>query len=96
MIISMREKFGTSFGIRNQARNFRNEIEEILLDPKEKIIFDMENVNVISSSFADELVAKLYLQPKFHERIKIINSNDDVQIVILVSLKKRREMNNIN
>lgn len=90
MRIRMFDKFGVSFGIRKAAREFRSEIENKYTESDEKIIFDMEDVRVISSSFADELVAKLYTNPKFRNRIQITNYNDTVKLVIAHSINNSK------
>lgn len=67
-------------GTRESAIRVKNEIFNILIENPKKIILDFSGVAVISSSFADELIAKLLLELGFFQfnnivRIKGLDSS---------------------
>ena len=50
------------FGSREYGSRVRKKIENILVDNSTAIIFDFSDVPLISSSFADEVFGKLFVQ----------------------------------
>ena len=71
------ENEASSFGSRVSGTPVRNKLMNLqsLLPPDKKIVIDMKGVNLISSSFADEVFGKLFLElatlqfmSKFHFR----------------------------
>jgi hypothetical protein len=71
--------YAESFGNRFTGQRIRQLVENLLLsNPSSSIEIDFTDVSVISSSFADELFAKLHIQMgllQFGRRIKLKNSN---------------------
>ncbi|MBQ9149725.1 STAS-like domain-containing protein [bacterium] len=89
-ILKLKEK-GSALGLRELARQLGITIKNSI-DKNENIILDFDKVNSISSSFADELIAKIMLevgQKKFIELVKIRNTNDFVKTMINISIMQR-------
>jgi len=66
------KEIGTILGLRKVGKNCRENIKKVVAH-RETVIIDFEGVESLSSSFADELVAKLYIeygQEKFIAFIK--------------------------
>ncbi len=61
-IIYKIKDYAEGTGTRESAIRVKNEIFNILQTDPKKVIIDFEDVAVISSSFADELIAKLLLE----------------------------------
>lgn len=82
---------GTS--TRKSGRDLRNYLLNVSQTGNQKILLDFEKIETISSSFADEMVAKL-LQfmklEKFEDRFKRINENTFVKNVIEAAIEKRK------
>lgn len=78
---------GEGTGTREAALRCKNEILNILKEKPTKIIIDFAGVNIMSSSFADELIAKLFIDLglfQFNKLISIIGlENDPTQQSIL-------------
>lgn len=88
---------GSALGLRELARQINVKIKEYI-DKNENIVLDFEKVDSVSSSFADELVAKLMFeigQEKYLKLVKIRNANDFVKTLISSSIADRaKEQNN--
>jgi len=69
----------SSFGNRPTAVKIRNKIENLLVAaPNDVLVIDFQNVDLIASSFADELFGKLVIAlgfVGFMSRIRIVNIN---------------------
>ena len=79
-------------GTRDSAIRVKNEIHNILTEEQKPIILDFEGVAVISSSFADELLAKLFLEFglfQFNNLIKIKGLDTSQQNVLHRSVLQR-------
>lgn len=59
-------------GSRQSAIKIKNKIKSVLTDTKKPIILDFDGVNLISSSFADELIGKLITDLGFTKFIEAI------------------------
>ncbi len=81
---------GQILGLRETGNRFRQMMEEAL-KKNETVLIDFDGVESISSSFADEFIAKAYVNDKdlFTELVKIKNANDFVRVIINSSLKER-------
>lgn len=89
-VISLKE-FGSHLSTRDLGKIVR---EKILSNwsNSSKIIFDFENVNIVTNSFADECFAKILDEKKFEEMISLttfINVNDFVNSSIILALNRR-------
>ena len=89
-------------GTRDSAIRVKNEINNILSEEQKPITLDFSGVAVISSSFADELLAKLFLSLgmfQFNNLIKIKGLDQSQQNILQRSVLQRinedlREINN--
>lgn len=84
-------KNGSTLGLRELAKQISVNIKEYL-NNDENVILDFEKVDSISSSFADELVAKLMFevgQKKFLRLVKIRNANEFIKTMINTSIADR-------
>ena len=85
-------KNGQGTATREAGMYLRNDIENILRREKTKIILDFSNVRTVSSSFIDELIAKLVLEigfVNFNDLIQIKGMNSDVKLLCERSLYMR-------
>ena len=67
------------------------------LDAERGSVLDFDKVDSISSSFADELVAKIMVevgQEKFINHVKIKNTNDFIKTMINTSVAARLQLKN--
>lgn len=88
---SIREK-SQGFGTRKSGAKVRNELINIYNETKQPIIVDFRGVNLISSSFADELLGKLVLHFGFfgfNNVIRLRNMKSIVQSVAQRSISQR-------
>lgn len=79
-------------GTRPSALRVRNEILNILQDKPKKVVLDFSGVAVISSSFADELIAKLLTQLglyQFNQIIRLIGLDFSQQNILHRSVVQR-------
>ena len=77
---------------REAGRYIRNDIINILRREQRCIILDFSNVKTVSSSFIDELIAKLFLSlgfVNFNYRVNIAGMNDTVRFLCERSLYMR-------
>lgn len=84
------ESAGT--GTRKAAEQIRNMALNIVTQEKKKCIFDFSGVNVISSSYADELLGKLIVQigiANFMGSFSFINMNQFCTAIINRSVQQR-------
>lgn len=81
MIVNLKE-FGTSLGSRVLGKEVSNMID---FDRKENIILDFQDVKIVTSSFADEVVgkncAKLGLH-NFFGKVQIINTSEQIKLIL--------------
>lgn len=85
------KEIGTILGLRKAGKNCRENIEKAV-SSGEAVIIDFEGVESLSSSFADELIAKLYKeygQEKFITYIKFENINDYMKKIINSTIRDR-------
>lgn len=80
------------FGTRKSGERVRNDVLNIYEQTKTSINLDFKNINVISSSFADELVGKLVIKLGFfgfNNVIRLKNMNPLVQSILQRSVAQR-------
>lgn len=80
------------YGTRPSGLRVKNEILNIYKETKKIIIIDFEEIAVISSSFADELIGKLVVEFGFfgfNNIIKLRNMNITVQDIVQRSVSQR-------
>jgi hypothetical protein len=79
-------------GTRPSGKKLRNEILNNYRETKKKFIIDFANLNVISSSFADELLGKLVIEFgffNFNNIVKLKNMNELIQQLVQRSVAQR-------
>lgn len=92
MIVKLKE-FGTSLGSRVLGKEVSNMIN---FEKEDEIILDFQDVNMVTSSFADEVVgkncAKLGLH-NFFNKVRIVNASEQIKIIIKKAIMDRLQEN---
>lgn len=94
-IVLLVSEEATSFGSREASKPIRTKIENILHNSDASIEIDMSGVELISSSFADEIFGKVFsdIGPlSFMQRIKISNMNKLVSQLVDRAISQRMSM----
>lgn len=79
-------------GTRQSGQKMRNDIINLYNDSKKGVIIDFDGLNVISSSFADELVGKLVVHFGFfgfNQIVRLKNMNTVIQAIVERSVTQR-------
>lgn len=79
-------------GTREAALRLKNEIINLMRSRGQNAIIDFNGVSVITSSFVDELIAKLFIELglfQFNQRIKILNLSITQQQTLQKSIVQR-------
>ena len=79
-------------GTRDSALRLKNEIINLISAKSQIAVLDFEGVSVATSSFIDELVAKLLVELglfQFNQRIKLINMSNLLQQTLQKSVIQR-------
>jgi len=79
-------------GTRKSGEKIRNELINIYKQSSKNITLDFVNINIISSSFADELMGKLVTEFGFYgfnNIFKLKNMNSNVQSIVQRSVAQR-------
>ncbi|OFX48201.1 MAG: hypothetical protein A2046_08220 [Bacteroidetes bacterium GWA2_30_7] len=79
-------------GTRKSGEKIRNELINIYKQSNKNITLDFANINIISSSFADELIGKLVTEFGFYgfnNIFKLKNMNTSVQSIVQRSVAQR-------
>ncbi len=98
LLFCMKTEAGKDFGSRQGGIRVRNMIENLLRD-RDSIILDFADVGVISSSFADEVFGRLFMQmgPRaFMSRITMRNVDTTVNGLIDRAIVQRTKLDNGN
>lgn len=81
MIVKLKD-FGTSLGSRVLGKEVSNLIN---FEKEDEIILDFDEVKMITSSFADEVIgkncAKLGLH-NFFDKVQIINTSEQIKLIL--------------
>lgn len=83
-VISIRNQAGGS-GSRKAARELKTLIVNVLNDGAPHVVLDFEGQAVVSSSFADEVIGKMFAEMGFNvfnRRIKLVNMNATVSSLV--------------
>jgi anti-sigma regulatory factor (Ser/Thr protein kinase) len=92
-LVFVMKKEATSFGSRVAARPVRTKLESLVaMCTQQKVYIDFADVPVISSSFADEVLGKLFLElgpVAFSQKFEIVNTVETVQSLIDLAIRKR-------
>lgn len=84
MVFSVKDELERELGSRSGGRRARQIIENLLREDHE-VVLDFSGISVISSSFADEVLGRLFVQmgPRaFMSRIQIRNANPTIEGLI--------------
>lgn len=88
MIVKLNE-FGTSLGSRVLGKGVSNLID---FEKEQEIVLDFQNVKMVTSSFADEVVgkncAKLGLH-SFFKKVQIINTSEQIKLILKKAILDR-------
>lgn len=79
-------------GTREAAIRVKNEIMNLFKQSKKNIVLDFDGINISSSSFSDELIAKLIIELglfQFNNIIKLKNMNVSQQLILQRSVIQR-------
>jgi hypothetical protein len=82
----------SGFASRHAGLYVRNQCLTMLDDPQVKIVLDWAEIAILSSSFADEVLAKLRLElgvAAFESRVRLENMTQDVRDAIARALANR-------
>lgn len=80
MVVKLKE-FGTSLG----SRVLGKEVSDMIDFEKEKIILDFQDVKMVTSSFADEVVGKNCVKLGLHnffKKVQIINTSEQIKLIL--------------
>jgi hypothetical protein len=75
----------TGFGTRDAGIRTKNEVLNLKAQTNGKVLIDFEGIGIVTSSFADEFIGKLYAEMgpiNFASAIVLINMNDAVKVII--------------
>lgn len=90
-VINIRDQAGGA-GSRLAARELKTLIVNVLNDGAPHVVLDFDGQAVVSSSFADEVIGKMFLEMgfnKFNSRIKLRHMNDTVSTLIDRAITRR-------
>lgn len=81
----------SGFGTRRSGEKIRHEVSNYLLS--EQIVeVDFRDINIVSSSFADEFIGKLYVELgplRFASMVKLINMNHTISAIVNKAILQR-------
>lgn len=84
-----------SFGSRVSGRPVRNKLSNLIkMTGDQKIIIDFDSVPIVSSSFADEVFGKIFLEigaMTFMQKFEFLNLMDTVQLLINKAISQRMQ-----
>jgi Histidine kinase-, DNA gyrase B-, and HSP90-like ATPase. len=89
--IDLRSK-ESGVGTRKSGEKIRNEMINVYKQSNKTITLDFANINIVSSSFADELIGKLVIEFGFYgfnNIFKLKNMNTNVQSIVQRSVAQR-------
>lgn len=88
MVVKL-NKFGISLGSRVLGKEVSNMIN---FDKEDEIILDFQDVKMVTSSFADEVVgkncAKLGIH-NFFKKVQIVNSSEQIKLILKKAIMDR-------
>jgi hypothetical protein len=85
-------EFEEGLGTRRSAEQVRVKLVNYLNDGAPRLVLDFINVNVISSSFADEVLGKLALQMglvQFINKFRLDNMSDTIEAIVNRAIQQR-------
>lgn len=85
------KKYGKTLGLRKLG----NELKALIINNinnNDKVAIDFQGIELLSNSFTDELIAKLYAEigkDKFKEFIALKNTSPDTKKMIMYGINER-------
>ena len=92
MIVKLKE-FGTSLGSRVLGKEVSNLID---FEKEEEIVLDFEDVKMVTSSFADEVIGKNCARLGLHNffnKVQIINTSEQIKLILKKAIMDRLQEN---
>ena len=96
IVVSVKEHNTADLGTRGGGIRFRRQLENLLRE-QPTVTLDFDDVRVISSSFADEVFGRLFVNigpTEFMRRIEILNADPTVQGLIDRAIVQRTRIGN--
>lgn len=81
MIVDLKE-FGTSLGSRVLGKEVSNMID---FEKEDEVILDFEDIKMVTSSFADEVIGKNCARLGLHnffKKVQIINTSEQIKLIL--------------
>ena len=95
-VVFLMNREAPSFGSRQAAKPVKTKLQTLAaLCPNQKVYIDFADVPVVSSSFADEVFGRLFLELgpiTFMQRFEIVNTSDTVRSLINRAIAQRTAM----
>lgn len=88
MVVKL-NKFGISLGSRVLGKEVSNMIN---LEKEDEIILDFQDVKMVTSSFADEVVGKNCIKLGLHnffKKVQIVNSSEQIKLILKKAIMDR-------
>lgn len=88
MIVKLKE-FGTSLGSRVLGKEVSNLTD---FEKEEEIVLDFEDVKMVTSSFADEVIGKNCARLGLHNffnKVQIINTSEQIKLILKKAIMDR-------
>ncbi len=82
----------SGFGTRKSGERIRNELTNLMGESGKTIGIDFSGIGIVSSSFADELVGKIYANMgpvRFNQSVGLVNMNDTVAVIVNKAMEQR-------
>lgn len=95
MIVKLKE-FGTSLGSRVLGKEVSNLID---FEKEEEIVLDFEDVKMVTSSFADEVIGKNCARLGLHNffnKVQIINTSEQIKLILKKAILDRLAEQELN
>lgn len=93
MIVNLKE-FGTSLGTRVLGKEVSSLIN---LEKEDEIVLDFDEVKMVTSSFADEVIGKNCTKLGLHnffKKVQIINTSEQIKLILKKAIMDRlQELN---
>lgn len=88
MIVRLKE-FGISLGSRVLGKQVSNMID---FEKEDEIILDFQDVKLVTSSFADEVVGKNCVKLGLHnffKKVQIVNTSEQIKLILKKAIMDR-------
>lgn len=95
MIVDLKE-FGTSLGSRVLGKEVSNMID---FEKEQEIVLDFQDVKMITSSFADEVVGKncdKFGLHNFFNKVQIVNTSEQIKLILKKAILDRLAEQGLN